>query len=107
MKQPGRLTRFQQSLPAQAAIVTSNLNRYYLSGFLGTAGTLLVTKFTPLSAYAYLVFILLYTPCVSAVAAIRRETGSWKYTLLSVLMQLGVAYVMALLVFQLGSLLGA
>ena len=39
--------------------------------------------------------------------AIRRETGSWKYTLLSVLMQLGVAYVMALLVFQLGSLLGA
>ena len=44
MKQPGRLTRFQQSLPAQAAIVTSNLNRYYLSGFLGTAGTLLVTK---------------------------------------------------------------
>ena len=40
-------------------------------------------------------------------AAIRRETGSWKYTLLSVLMQLGVAYVMALLVFQLGSLLGA
>ena len=50
---------------------------------------------------------LLYTPCVSAVAAIRRETGSWKYTLLSVLMQLGVAYVMALLVFQVGSLLGA
>ena len=44
MKQPGRLTRFHQSLPAQAAIVTSNLNRYYLSGFLGTAGTLLVTK---------------------------------------------------------------
>ena len=44
MKQPGRRTRFQQSLPVQAAIVTSNLNRYYLSGFLGTAGTLLVTK---------------------------------------------------------------
>ena len=38
---------------------------------------------------------------------IRRETGSWKYTLLSVLMQLGIAYAVALLVFQIGSLLGA
>ena len=79
----------------------------YAAGSTAQLGALLVTKFTPLSAYAYLVFILLYTPCVSAVAAIRRETGSWKYTLLSVLMQLGVAYVMALLVFQIGSLLGA
>ena len=38
--------------------------------------------------------------------AIRRETGSWKYTLLSVAMQLGVAYLAALAVFQIGSLLG-
>lgn len=44
MEQSNRLTRFQQTLEADAAIVTSNLNRYYLSGFLGTAGTLLVTK---------------------------------------------------------------
>ena len=93
-------------LVAKEAVV-STMQVLYAAGSTAQLGTLLVTKFTPLSAYAYLVFILLYTPCVSAVAAIRRETGSWKYTLLSVLMQLGVAYVMALLVFQLGSLLGA
>ena len=93
-------------LVAKEAVV-STMQVLYAAGSTAQLGTLLVTKFTPLSAYAYLVFILLYTPCVSAVAAIRRETGSWKYTLLSVLMQLGVAYVMALLVFQIGSLLGA
>ena len=93
-------------LVAKEAVV-STMQVLYAAGSTAQLGALLVTKFTPLSAYAYLVFILLYTPCVSAVAAIRRETGSWKYTLLSVLMQLGVAYVMALLVFQIGSLLGA
>ena len=87
--------------------VVSTMQVLYAAGSTAQLGTLLTAKFTPLSAYAYLVFILLYTPCVSAVAAIRRETGSWKYTLFSVLMQLGVAYLMALLVFQLGSLLGA
>ncbi len=44
MDNTGRLHRFVQDLTADAAIVTSNLNRYYLSGFLGTAGTLFVTK---------------------------------------------------------------
>ena len=38
-------------------------------------------QFTPLSAYAFMIFILLYVPCISTVATIRKETTSWKWTL--------------------------
>ena len=71
-----------------------------------TAGlaTILASQYTRLSAYAILVFTLVYTPCVSAVAAIRREMNSRKYTLLAIFLQLGVAYVAALMVYQIGSL---
>ncbi len=58
------------------------------------------TIFTPLAAVSYLVFTLLYTPCVAAVATIRRETGSaWK-TAGIVCMQCGVAWLAAFLVYQ-------
>ena len=56
------------------------------------------------NAYAFMVFCLLYTPCVATIGVIRRETKSWKMTLGMVLFQLVVAYVMALLVFQLSRL---
>ena len=61
--------------------------------------------FTPLSAVSFLVFTLLYTPCVAAVATIRRETGSvWK-TLGIVCMQCGVAWIVSWIVFQIASML--
>ena len=60
--------------------------------------------FTPLAAASYLVFTLLYTPCVAAVATIRRETGSaWK-TLGIVCMQCGVAWLAAFVFYQAASL---
>ena len=62
--------------------------------------------FTPLSAFSFLVFILLYIPCFAALSAIRREMRSWKWTLFAVVMQLGVAWVMSFLVYQGGLLLG-
>ena len=61
--------------------------------------------FTPLSAASYLLFTLLYTPSVAAVATIRRELGSRLATVGVVLMQCGVAWVVAALVYQLGRLL--
>lgn len=60
--------------------------------------------FTPLTAGSYLVFTLLYTPCVAAVATIRREMGSaWK-TLGIVCMQCGVAWLAACVFYQVVSL---
>jgi len=60
---------------------------------------------TPNAAFAFLVFILLYPPCVASIAAIYRETNSLKWTLFSVSWQTGSAYIMAFLVFRLGILL--
>ncbi len=79
-----------------------------LSVLTGTAmtslGDTLGTIFTPLAAGSYLVFTLLYTPCVAAVATIRREMNSaWKM-LGIVCMQCGVAWLAAFIFYQVGSL---
>lgn len=67
---------------------------------MSNLGETLGTIFTPLAAASYLVFTLLYTPCVAAVATIRRETGSaWK-TLGIVCMQCGVAWLAAFVFYQ-------
>lgn len=66
-------------------------------------GGALSSLFTPLSALSFLVFTLLYTPCVAAIATVRRELHSRGATLGVVLMQCGVAYLAALAVWQIGS----
>ena len=76
-----------------------------LNTSMAELGGALASVFTPLSAASFLVFTLLYTPCVAAVATIKRELGSGLKTLGVVFMQCAVAWLMACLVFQIGSLL--
>lgn len=66
---------------------------------------LLTEVFTPLSAYAFLVFCLLYMPCVAAMAAVKREMGGYRYAGSVMLFQTAVAWVVACIVFQIGSLI--
>ena len=61
--------------------------------------------FTPLSAVSFLLFTLLYTPCVAAIATVRRELRSTWQTVGVVVLQCTVAWIVAALVFQIGSLL--
>jgi len=63
-------------------------------------------NFTPLSGAAFIVMALLYVPCVSAVAAIRRETNSWKWALFVVVYTTAVAWICAVGVYQTGLFLG-
>lgn len=72
---------------------------------LSNLGGALSEIFTPLTAVSFLVFTLLYTPCVAAVASIRRELGSKIQTLGVVLLQCTVAWICALAVYQVGGLL--
>ncbi len=74
-----------------------------LTGGAQTA-TALGTLFTPLSAYSFLVFVLLYTPCVAAVATMRREMQSAKWTVFAIGFQLVMAYAAAFLVYTIGLL---
>ena len=66
--------------------------------------TALQSIFTPLSAFSFLAFTVLYMPCVAAFAASRRELGSLKSAVLTALYQTGAAYVVAFLIFQVGCL---
>lgn len=61
--------------------------------------------FGKINAYALMVFCLLYIPCMAAIATIRKETNSWRWTIGMMLMQLLVAWGMAVIVFQVGSML--
>ena len=77
-----------------------------LSVLTGTAAAnleqVLGTMFTGLSAASFLVFTLLYTPCVAAVAAVKREMGSGWKALFIVALQCVIAWLAAFLVYQIG-----
>ena len=62
--------------------------------------------FTPLSAYSFMAFVLLYMPCFATFATIKRETNGWKWPLVSAGMSCGIAYIVAFIIFQGGMLLG-
>ncbi|MGE0071330.1 MAG: nucleoside recognition domain-containing protein, partial [Thiomonas sp.] len=62
----------------------------------------LAAAFTPLSAFAYLVFVLLYVPCASTMGAMRREVG-WGWMVFSVLYGIGIAWAAATVIYQIGT----
>jgi ferrous iron transport protein B len=62
--------------------------------------------FTPLSAYAFLAFVLLYWPCVVVGIAMKQEFGSWKIYGQAILIHSMMAWLVAFLIYQVGSLLG-
>lgn len=90
-------------LVAKESVVSTMNVLYGMAG--GTVSGVLSQVFTPLSAYAFMAFTLLYMPCISAFATIRREMNSLKWAAGAALYQTGVAYFTALLVYQIGSLL--
>jgi ferrous iron transport protein B len=67
----------------------------------------LSTGFTPLAAYAFLVFNLLCAPCFAAIGAIRREMNSAKWTFIAIGYQTGFAYLVALCIYRFGLLFTA
>jgi len=62
-------------------------------------------QFTPLVAYGFLIFILLYFPCIASVVAISKESGHWKWAIFTMLYTTFLAWFMSLLIYQIGSLL--
>jgi ferrous iron transport protein B len=96
---------------AKEVVVSSFATLYDVSGSNGRSSALRDELrrdplWNPLSAYALMVFVLLYVPCLPAMVMLRRETGSWKWVALQVAYSTTLAYVMALIVYQGGRLLG-
>lgn len=73
-------------------------NQVYSSGELSGKPV-----FSPLAAFAFMVFVLVYFPCIAVVAAIRKE-ASWRWSLFSVVYTTALAWVLALAVYQIGSM---
>ena len=93
-------------LIAKEAVVSS-MSLFY--GFSLTdyaaAGAAMAATFSPAAAVAFLVFCALYTPCVAAIATIRREMNSLSWTALALVWQLGTAWLASFAVYQLAQLL--
>lgn len=91
-------------------IVISNMAIIYGLGDVGASisesgmSTGLSQIFTPVSAYAFMVFSLLYVPCIAVIGIIKSETSSWKWPLFSMAYTFFVAWVMSFLANQLGHL---
>lgn len=86
-------------------VVVGTLGTVYGAGEKGLAAAL-ATAWTPLSAFSFMVMTLLYIPCVATIGAIRRETNSWGWTGFAMGYSLILGWIMAVLVYQVGSLLG-
>ena len=66
----------------------------------------LLRSVTPASALAYMVFILLYFPCIATFIAIRRESGGWKWAIITAVYTIALAWVAAFVTYQLAMLFG-
>ncbi|MBN2348789.1 MAG: ferrous iron transport protein B, partial [Bacteroidales bacterium] len=60
--------------------------------------------FTPLVAYTFLLFVLIYVPCIAVITAVKRESGSWKWAVFQAVYTTAAAWVVSFLVFQIGTL---
>lgn len=90
-------------------IVVSTLG--VLCGSPGSSGTETIqgnirAHFTPLTSYVFMVISLIYIPCVATIAAIRRETNSWKWTAFAIGYSLVLAYIVAFAVYKFGMIAG-
>ena len=63
-----------------------------------------IANLTPLTAYCYLLFVLIYFPCIATIVAIKNETGSWRWALLSACYTTALAWIISAIVYQVGLL---
>ncbi|WP_042356571.1 ferrous iron transport protein B [Bacillus rubiinfantis] len=91
-------------LAKESIIATMNII-YFVPNEARLQG-LLADYFTPLAAYSFMVFILLYIPCLATTATIYKETGSKKWTFFAIGYALVIAYILSLLIYQGGRLIG-
>ena len=60
---------------------------------------------TPLVAYCYMLFVLIYFPCIATLAAIKQESGSWKWAIFAAVYTTALAWVVSFAVYQIGSVI--
>lgn len=97
-------TALMSGVTAKESVV-STLTVLTSSSSTAALNQALSSIFTPLSAFTFLVFTVLYMPCIAAFAATKRELGSYIQAILTVLFQTGMAYIVAFVIYRIGILL--
>ncbi|WP_036737500.1 ferrous iron transporter B, partial [Paenibacillus zanthoxyli] len=87
-------------------VVVSTMNIIYHAPEAAGLEAQISQAFTPLSSVSFMVFILLYTPCLATVGVIKKETASWRWTFFSIAYAVVLAYLVSLVIYQGGRLLG-
>jgi ferrous iron transport protein B len=88
-------------------IVVSNMNIFYGAGeSLSAAATAIGGAFTPASGYSFMIFALLYTPCIATLGVIKKEMNSWKWTAIIMVYQIAVAWFFSFVVYNLANMFG-
>ncbi|OWA34692.1 ferrous iron transport protein B [Saccharibacillus sp. O16] len=87
-------------------VVVSTMNIIYQVPDLAGLEHQVSMAFTPLQAFSFIAFILLYIPCLATVGVIRKETASWRWTFFSMGYSLALAYLVAWVIYQGGQLIG-
>jgi ferrous iron transport protein B len=86
-------------------VLVESLGVIYAVGSEASIQAAMIASITPVSAYALMVFMLLYVPCLATIGVIKKETGSWKWTAFSAISQCVIAYLGALVVVAIGGLI--
>ena len=85
-------------------IVVATLAVVYGAGTEAGLSSIIQTAYNPVSAYAFMVFVLLYVPCMATLVVMKKETGSWKWPLLSIAYSFSIAWILAFVIYQVGNL---
>ncbi|WP_289891033.1 ferrous iron transport protein B [Virgibacillus pantothenticus] len=85
-------------------VVVSTMNIIYHVPDTASLTGILSAQYSALSALSFMSFILLYVPCLATVATIRKETASKKWTYISIIYSLLIAYVISIIIYQIGGL---
>ncbi|MBP1924930.1 ferrous iron transport protein B [Sedimentibacter acidaminivorans] len=94
---------FGETWAASVASVTGLIAKEVVVATFASVGSVIPIEFTQVTAFAFMIFTLFAAPCFAAIGAIKTEMRSWKWTLIAIGYQTGVAYIVAFLINVIGS----
>jgi ferrous iron transport protein B len=96
---------FGDSWAGGVASITGMVAKEVVVTTFSIVGSSIDVVFSQVTAFSFMVFTLFAAPCFAAIGAMKREFGSWKWTFIAISYQTGVAYVVALIINQVGSII--
>lgn len=101
---PAGFGNWQSAVSLIAGIMAKEVVVSTMGVVYGDLNVVLPMHYTAMSAYSFLIFVLLYTPCVSVIGTMKKEYGG-KFALFSVFYQFAVAWIASVIIYNIGSLI--